>query len=362
MVSPPAGIGVPALSTGVVSTVRRAPAQLATREVEQRCVRLRRGARVGDERVEARPSEIRLGQVHAALEELRDREVVADIGVQRLGRGEPRRRDRHPVRCSAGLIVRIDQRVAAIDAACDRVLSQLAGRVVAVPAVDVDRADGSASREFGHDQQVAVRVLSHEVDGAAERRACNGLLEEPEADVSGTGVGVPLQGEVEELVPGHWIGVLRRVRVHHVDLAVHVVVEVALPVRDRQRVLAPGRERGRVARDEMVPVFRKSLSKDDASKPAGNGSSFPFASNRLSQSTVCVTPPTVVVVLASTSPSSWNASPCTACAPATNNRATRCDEHMGTSRNRRLRRLPVGPRTRSAMELPLSVERFSTSL
>src|SRR5437763_3801587 len=102
-------------------------------------------------------------------------------------------------------------------------------------------------------------------------------------------------------------------------------------------------------------VDRKSRSNPAAVKPAGNGDLVvPAAVNRLSQSSVCVLPPTLVVVLALTSPSSWNAMSCTASALPAVNSATAAASRSGKKRTwkRRLRLLPVSPRIRSAIVEP----------
>src|SRR6059058_639030 len=111
-------------------------------------------------------------------------------------------------------------------------------------------------------------------------------------------------------------------------------------------------------------VDRKSRSNPAAVKPAGNGDLFvPAAVNRLSQSSVCVLPPTLVVVLALTSPSSWNAMSCTAIALPAVNSATAAASRSGKNRTwkRRLRLLPVSPRIRSAIVEPPHFEFVAAS-
>ena len=99
----------------------------------------RRRTRVGDERVEARVAETERSQVQAALEELSGRKRLAD---RRLGDRVPWRGDRDVSFAAAPDVVGIGGfEVTAVDALGDRVRVQRAGRVVAFPLVDVDRAD-----------------------------------------------------------------------------------------------------------------------------------------------------------------------------------------------------------------------------
>ena len=60
--------------------------------------------------------------------------------------------------------------------------------------------------------------------------------------------------------------------------------------------------------NEPSPFVAKSLSKPEFVKPpvSDPATGLPDESKKLSQSRVCVVPPTDVVVLALTSPSSWN--------------------------------------------------------
>src|SRR5205814_3234821 len=116
------------------------------------------------------------------------------------------------------------------------------------PLVGLDRADAAAVAELGDDQHVLVLVPAGEVHVAAGCRTAGVALQQPDADVVGAVVLVLLHAEVDDVV-ARLVGtgvVGRRVAVHDVDLAVDVVVVVALPatVADPQRVLAAGRVGG----------------------------------------------------------------------------------------------------------------------
>src|SRR5262245_1577681 len=64
---------------------------------------------------------------------------------------------------------------------------------------------------------------------------------------------------------------------------------------------------GSLVLNELSAFVPKSGTNTDALKPAGGGVILPPDElNSELQSTVCVLPPTLVVVLATTSPSSWN--------------------------------------------------------
>src|SRR6266566_5255711 len=64
--------------------------------------------------------------------------------------------------------------------------------------------------------------------------------------------------------------------------------------------------------NDPFAFVRKSRSNAVAENPVGSVFGTPDESNKLSQSSVCVLPPMLVVVLALTSPSSWNVLSCTA--------------------------------------------------
>src|SRR5690349_11721286 len=71
---------------------------------------------------------------------------------------------------------------------------------------------------------------------------------------------------------------------------------------------------GSLVRKLPFAAVPKSFENTDAVKPEGSGFFAPDESNKLSQSSVCTLPPMFVVVDATTSPSSWNDSSCTALA------------------------------------------------
>src|SRR5438477_530485 len=136
-------------------------AELAAGVVEDRRGQGLRGAGVADEDVEAVASEVGLCQVEPTLEELRDLEGVANtVGlVRRQPWGRDRRVDREGagVRGGAGRVAW--SRRLAVDAVGDGGRTERAGGV-AVPTVDVDRADASPLGEGGDDQQIAVHVVA----------------------------------------------------------------------------------------------------------------------------------------------------------------------------------------------------------
>src|SRR5712691_4510598 len=95
--------------------------------------------------------------------------------------------------------------------------------------------------------------------------------------------------------------------------------------------------------NEPFDLVLKSFLNAAAVMPAGSGDLFaPPEVNRLSQSMVCVVPPTVVVVLALTSPSSWNARSCTASAMPGAISIDTSAVRTSTTTARRGRRPPVG--------------------
>src|ERR671925_2075343 len=83
--------------------------------------------------------------------------------------------------------------------------------------------------------------------------------------------------------------------------------------------------------------------------PVAKPLSLPEASNRSPQSGPLAVFPSPRMFAAWTPPSSNRLSSWTACAPATMKIAARTTINTGASRNRRRRRLPVGPRTRVAI-------------
>src|ERR671923_1385379 len=83
--------------------------------------------------------------------------------------------------------------------------------------------------------------------------------------------------------------------------------------------------------------------------PVAEPLSLPEASNRSAQSGPLAVFPSPRMFAAWTPPSSNRLSSWTACAPATMKIAARTTINTGASRNRRRRRLPVGPRTRVAI-------------
>ena len=159
--------------------------------------------------------------------------------------GQPRHRDVLFVDGGAGVVV--EARHEAVDAGGrDRV--ELAGG--RIPAVDGDVADAAAVGEGGHDEQVAVRVVAGERDRPAGRALaadCR-ILEEPQGDVVVAVVLRLLQAVVEVLVPALLLN--GGEAVHDVDLAVDVVVPVALPARKVKGVLRAGGEGRRIERLE----------------------------------------------------------------------------------------------------------------
>ena len=97
------------------------------------------------------------------------------------------------------------------------------------PREDLDGAHSAALRELGDDQGVAVLVGTGEVDVTARRRAARIALEEPDADIVGAVVLVLLHPEVLDQMAIRRVGVGGHIAIHDVDLAVDVVVVVALP-------------------------------------------------------------------------------------------------------------------------------------
>src|SRR4051812_21542587 len=97
---------------------------------------------------------------------------------------------------------------------------------------------------------------------------------------------------------------------------------------------------------------RKSRVNDDALNPPVNVPAIaaPLESKKLDQSSAwtCGGLPTFVVVLATTSPSSWNFRSCVACAPPARKSPSAMTRMTGNGRKRKrlLRLLPSGPKTR----------------
>src|SRR5207237_9205623 len=104
--------------------------------------------------------------------------------------------------------------------------------------------------------------------------------------------------------------------------------------------------------NEPSEFVAKSRSKPEFVKPAVSDpeTGFPDESKKLSQSSACVVPPTLVVVLARTSPSSWNCRSWTAYAMTGTSSAKSKAEI--TSSATRSRRRPPGLPIDDALELP----------
>src|SRR5262245_8907973 len=134
------------------------------------------------------PGESRIGQVQAVFEELRGLKAVpGGRSAVRLERREPRDPISEVARVGGGADVVAASRIAAVDAVRDRCRPQRPDGVDEgsgyVPAENIDRADGSALRERGDDEQVAVAVVPHERLRALGAGAADLVLQEPEGHV-----------------------------------------------------------------------------------------------------------------------------------------------------------------------------------
>ena len=247
---------------------RLARLQVALDVVEQGGRDRRRRAGVEDEAVEALAAaliELQRGQVDAALDEVRDVDRAVRGGGDPVLDRRPRDLDLLAVDRRADLVGSAAlSDVETVGARGDRVgidarlVARLLGIDVVGPLVGVDGADTAALAEGRHDQHVASLMGAGEGDRTAAAGAADAVvLQQPDADVVAAVVDVLLHPEDEEPVGFPAAGTVIPGRVEdggiavgNVDLAVDVVVLVALPAGDRQAVLGAGRKRRVVGRDE----------------------------------------------------------------------------------------------------------------